>query len=284
MNHPTLNKQLEETRLRLSAIQTQAEAVTEPQVLLSQAIEEVNQSLEELRVAEEELSLQNQELLAFRQKVEAERRRYQESFEFFPEAYLVTDAMGNIQEANRAAGRLLGVSPGFLIKKPLIIFVAEEAHNDFRRLVADIQAGQIVNRELPVQPRGRSALIAQFHVAGAPTGRGFFLLRWIIRDFGERGRTEKSSGEREPTSAKQHWSAIGRMLAALADTSRDALERCRSGLEKLARQIQDHPRALESLAEVQQGQEELARLHRNIRDYAAPALLDSAASDATPKP
>jgi PAS domain S-box-containing protein len=273
MNYPMLDRRLEETRLRLRAIQNQVGSAAEPDLLLAQAIEETNQSLEELRVAEEELSLQNEELLAFRQKLETERRHYHELFDFFPEAYVVTDAMGNIQEANRAAGRLLGVGPGFLIKKPLIIFVPEEGHDDFRRLLAEIRAGQTARKELPVQPRGRSALMAEFHVAGSRTGQGFFLLRWMIRDVSTLCRAEQSLGNGETASAKEKMSAIARMLAGLADTSREALERTQACLEKLAPEIQDRPQALQWLAEFQEAHEELRQLLACIRDYAAPVLL-----------
>jgi PAS domain S-box-containing protein len=273
MNYPLFDKQLEETRLRLHAIQTQSVAVAEPHLLLPQALEEVSQSLEELRVAEEELHAQNEELLAGRQLVEAERRRYRELFEFGLAAYLVTDAMGNIQEANHAAGRLLGVSPSFLMNKPLIVFVAEEAHDDYRRLVADIRAGQQVDRELPIQPSHGSKLPAEVHVGAGRTSQGFFLLRWMIRDLNELKRTNNTPRNGETPLPKEQLSAIGRMLAGLADTSRDALERSQACLEKLALEVQDRPQALQCLAEFQKAQEELRQLHGCISEYAAPVLL-----------
>jgi PAS domain-containing protein len=69
--------------------------------------EELQASLEELQIAEEELQQQQEELAASRYLVEAERQRYQELFNFAPDGYLVTDAHGVIQEANRAAAVLL---------------------------------------------------------------------------------------------------------------------------------------------------------------------------------
>jgi PAS domain S-box-containing protein len=47
-------------------------------------------------------------------------------FEFVPDAYWLTDINGTIQEANRAAGSLLNISPRFLIGKPLSVFVKPE--------------------------------------------------------------------------------------------------------------------------------------------------------------
>ena len=51
--------------------------------------------------------------------LEEERQRYQELFEFAPDGYLVTDALGVIREANRAASELLGIRAEFLRGKPL---------------------------------------------------------------------------------------------------------------------------------------------------------------------
>src|SRR5262245_48108106 len=65
-------------------------------------LEELQGALEELRVAEELLLQQNQELELSAENIESERRRYEDLFEFAPDAYFVTDARGVIQEANRA--------------------------------------------------------------------------------------------------------------------------------------------------------------------------------------
>ena len=47
-----------------------------------------------------------------------------EQFEFTPDAHLVTDRRGNIEQANAAAAVLLGVRKEFLVGKPLPFFVA----------------------------------------------------------------------------------------------------------------------------------------------------------------
>src|SRR5215208_2735718 len=76
-------------------------------------IEELHTALEELRVADEELRQQNEELSAAHFQVEIERQRYQDLFQLAPDAYLVTDLMGIITEANHSASRLLRVEPQF---------------------------------------------------------------------------------------------------------------------------------------------------------------------------
>jgi PAS domain S-box-containing protein len=55
------------------------------------------------------LRAQNAELAAAKRTIEAEHRRYRDLFEFAPDAYLVTDLKGVIQEANGAAAALLCV-------------------------------------------------------------------------------------------------------------------------------------------------------------------------------
>jgi PAS domain-containing protein len=77
--------------------------------VLPELLDDLQTALAELHVAEEEQYQQNEALAAARLAAEAERQRYQELFDFAPDGYLVTDADGTIQEANRAAAILLGV-------------------------------------------------------------------------------------------------------------------------------------------------------------------------------
>lgn len=70
---------------------------------IEDCLEELFSALEELSIAEEELRQQNEMLIAAQSEIEAERQRYQELFEFAPDAYLITDLYGIIREANRVA-------------------------------------------------------------------------------------------------------------------------------------------------------------------------------------
>src|SRR5947207_5720971 len=112
--------------------------------LFSETYEELRTALEELRTVEEELRLQNEALAAAKHEADAERRRYQDLFEFAPDGYIVTDALGNIRAANRAAGRLLNAAPKNLVGKPLVVFIAPEErqffHAELTRLSGDRHA------------------------------------------------------------------------------------------------------------------------------------------------
>jgi PAS domain S-box-containing protein len=74
---------------------------------------------------------QNRELELAHFALEAERQRYLELIDLSPDGYLITSNEGVVQEANRAASNLLGLSPQFLAGKPLLVFIAPEDRRDF---------------------------------------------------------------------------------------------------------------------------------------------------------
>src|SRR5207248_5206071 len=96
----------------------------------SRSTEDMRMAIEELYVAEEELRLQHEELLGVRAELEDQRRGYEELFQLAPDAYLVTNPLGIVREANRAAAELLGIESHFLIGKPLITYVDADDRAD----------------------------------------------------------------------------------------------------------------------------------------------------------
>jgi len=91
----------------------------------------VPRSHEALRVLAEELRRHNDELTRDRRRAEERSEHYRSLYELAPDAYLVTDAMTVIQEANQAAGLLLGVEPERLSGKPLSLFIAHDEHHTY---------------------------------------------------------------------------------------------------------------------------------------------------------
>src|SRR5690349_16190611 len=89
----------------------------------AQIVAELQLALEELRVSEEELHHQADALARSEQTLAHERQRYQDVFEFAPQAYVVTDANGTIETVNRAAAALLGVAPHAVKGKPLVLYL-----------------------------------------------------------------------------------------------------------------------------------------------------------------
>ncbi len=177
-----------------------SELPDEQQELLTEVSEELQVALEELNVAQdellhqhEELLKQNQELVAAREAVEAQRQRYQELFELAPDGYLVTDVLGKIQEANRAAALLLNVNQRFLIGKPLSIFIATQEHKIFRSQLNQLgQVERLDDWEVCLQPRNGTPFDAAFTVAPVRDRSGKLVaLRWLMRDITDRKRAEE---------------------------------------------------------------------------------------------
>src|SRR5262245_29466660 len=162
-------------------------AQTEHSELLSQVLLDLQVSLEELRVAEEEMRQQNEELIIARQTIETEHRRYRDLFEFAPDGYLVTDTAGMIQEANRAAAALLGVSQRALSGKPLVIYLAREHHAAFYALLRQLSQGEGTHMwEAALQPRNGKFVPLSVSVAQLQDPHGSVCgFRWLLRDITE---------------------------------------------------------------------------------------------------
>jgi PAS domain S-box-containing protein len=153
-------------------------------------IEDLKLAVEELRVADGELRQQNEELGAAHLQVDAERQRYQELFELAPDAYLVTNLVGIIREANQSASRLFRISTEYLAGKALATYVAAEDRARFRSLLSD-PASTPAARTAPfrLRIRGGTRLYVEltYSVAHGPDQApiGF---RWLIRDVTEQER------------------------------------------------------------------------------------------------
>jgi two-component system, cell cycle sensor histidine kinase and response regulator CckA len=183
----------------LSQRASQTENQQDDPELLPAAMAETASSLEELSVLVEELKQQNQELIATRYLVEAERQRYQDLFEFAPDAYLVTDINGLIQEANLAAAQLLNVRPSYLLGKPLSVFVDSAESKKFRQLMLQLQQQrQKVTTELNIfHNQGKIDLAAEVTVAfiaGNSQGKTDGL-RWLLRDISDRLQAQQKIQE-----------------------------------------------------------------------------------------
>ena len=153
---------------------------------------ELESSLLELQVIEEELRNNNEMLLDAQKILETERQRYQDLFEFAPDAYLVTDKNGMVLEANQFATTLFGIKHSTLINKPLIIFVAQADHLAFHHLLSAFTTQRAIQAiELKMTSRHGLDIFAAVKVARAEEQGGKYSLRWTIRDITQRKRAEE---------------------------------------------------------------------------------------------
>jgi PAS domain S-box-containing protein len=130
--------------------------------------------------------------------LQVERRRYQELFEFAPDAYLVTDCSGVIQEANQVAAVLFQVDSERLTGLPLGALIGGENrlafHDELARIRFQPDLNQITGWEFRMQPFGAALAVDVSLTVGIlrdeeqrPT-----MLRWIIRDITPRKLAERA--------------------------------------------------------------------------------------------
>jgi PAS domain S-box-containing protein len=185
-SNDAFSRELRSARERIAELQRRAGAGPGPGGgLLPEALAELDVAIEELSVTGQELRSQTDELATTRLALEAQRQRYQELFESAPVAYLITDPLACIGEANRATARLLGVDQRFLAGKPLAAYVAGSDRWAFRTMVNRLQRGdddRVADRPLRIRRRGGEIVPVVATVEPVPDRQGELAgLRWLLR-------------------------------------------------------------------------------------------------------
>jgi PAS domain S-box-containing protein len=169
--------------------------------MLPQAFKELGSNSRMLQLAAEELYLQNEELLRTRNLVEAECQRYKNLFDFAPNAYLLTNPQGIIQEANHLAITLLNVPKHYLVNKPLINFIPLEERRRFRNDLNEVSSGHSdSSRELSIGLQQRDGKLLHSALTVAPVrneyGNTMYLL-WLLREIPEPQQPELALANHE---------------------------------------------------------------------------------------
>jgi PAS domain S-box-containing protein len=212
-----LERQVHAAQDRLQQLQQQAGGSGLQNPLLTEAIAELSIALEELEVASEELYQQNEELLNTRQSLEAERQRYQNLFDFAPDAYLVTDRQGIIESINGAAESLFNVRRDYAQNKSLTLLIAKSHHpfiySQLDRIAQSIehpgqaQAQSPRSRKHHFSPNSATIVLQDQEVSAKPRQQATFPvslslsveydrqgeiahLYWLVRDLRERKQAE----------------------------------------------------------------------------------------------
>ncbi len=146
-------------------------------------IETKNLSLESsLNILESSLT----ELEIGQRSLGGELDRYRELFDFAPDGYFVTDANGDIANANRAATLMFGSQP---ISQNLEEFVYPSYREQFQRLLGQLQRGQnIKSLDFRMQFPTGQPFDASFTIISirAPLDGRVIGMRWWIQDITQR--------------------------------------------------------------------------------------------------
>lgn len=139
----------------------------------------------EMQMALEMLALMWEEIVGQRESLHREHRRFEDFFEFSPDAYAITDAGGNVREANVALADLLGAPREALVGRPLGSFVLEADRAGFiSRFVglAMHPVSQPLSWSCRVQPSGGAPREVSVSVRAIPLRRsGVAGLCWLLR-------------------------------------------------------------------------------------------------------
>ena len=220
-------------------------------------------------MAEGKLHQQHEALLETQQLLEGVRLRYGMLLALVPEGYLVTNAMGIIEEANCAAATLLGVSPETLVGTPLLLFIGQHDQQAFRTQLSCLLTQRRAQVwETSIQSRNGPLFPAVMIIAVSPSVPGMpTTLFWLFRDLTERQRLEKELQHIE------HLTLLGKLAASVSHEIRNPLSTISLYTELLDEEVRQHhfpaalqARMLESLAEIQRAR---SRMQHIVEDYLA---------------
>jgi PAS domain S-box-containing protein len=269
---PRLSAKVEELRADLAALRRDLPAAREESLL--RRLADLELAVEEVDVAETELAVWHEELLAMREELETERQRYQDLFESAPDAYLVTNLDGTIQECNQAACALLRQSRRALRGKPLVVFIDSADRAAFRALFSRLAAGQrIEDWEVPLRPRGAPPFPAQLSAVlhDAAGGRD---LRWLVRDLSQRKAMEQALRETEERLRHaQRLEAIGRLAGGIAHSFNNLLAAIAFHSELVAQGVRKDERLAGHVEEIQKAGERAATLASQLLAFSRKSVL-----------
>jgi PAS domain S-box-containing protein len=177
MSEQPLKGYIERTTAFLQSLSKKTDLTAqEREELLSQVLLQVSVDMEELEVTQQELEEKDRSL-------EQVHRHYQQLFDLAPNAYLVTDSLGIIQETNGAAAQMLGVSQEKLRGKPLVLFLSPDARRQFFSHLAQVKdADQIRGWEARCEPRGRPPFLAAISATAWREGDTITGICWLLSD------------------------------------------------------------------------------------------------------
>ena len=199
MDSETFAQELHAARDRGAWLQERVLEAVERNAVVPEMLDELSTVLEELRVSEDELLAHHELITEGRQSIEARLDQHRMLFELAPAAYLITDAVGVIQRANRRAASLLGIDQHFLVGRPLALYMAADDRRRLWQRLNAVHAGDAETWRLRLQPRGRGPVpvVVATTVADKQAG-GISELHWQFLELAASSDRPAASSPRPP--------------------------------------------------------------------------------------
>src|SRR5262245_29439418 len=206
---------------RVDALRACAERMS--RLVAEQRLPEIPDAREELLRALDGVTTELDSLQLERDDARAETMRAELSLaaarhllEEGPDGYIITDSLGVIVQANRAAAQFLGVSARFLVRKPLSLFIDETDQRAFRSRVNNVHSRGPGEWPVRMRPREGPPFVAGLSVAPFKVGDPKSDLRWFMRDASVRQRAEELAAAQEFTTQMLESERVARSDAEAA--------------------------------------------------------------------
>jgi PAS domain S-box-containing protein len=275
---------------RLDVMRQRVQDIEYHRVSPNEAVQELLLAIEELRLVEEELRQQNLALETVQHELEEERRRYQHLFHYAPDAYLLTDLVGIVREANLSAARLLNMRTRLLPGKAVVSFVAPE---DRQRVRAELDRWRFEPTpkilEVRLKPRDGDAFDAAITLSvarGGPhdTAVGF---RWQVRDISAQRqltdelRVREESARRDAAASEasarhvQKLESIGVLAGGIAHDFNNLLHVVLGNADLARLQLPSDSPAREHVDEVVRATQRAADLTQQLLAYSGRGVVET---------
>lgn len=179
---------------------------------------------------------------------------------------------GSIRSYNQAAEAMFGYKEQEVLGKNISCLMPapySDEHDDYISNYLETGIARIIGigREVVGLRKDGSTFPAHLAVSELEMGKERFFTG-IVRDI-----TRQYAAEQRAKQAER-LAAIGETVAGLAHESRNAFQRSQACLEMLALELEDQPDELELVERTQDALNHLHHLYEEVRDYAAPIILD----------
>lgn len=200
--------------------------------------------------------------------------RYQELFDFAPDAQFVTDAKGIIREANHAAAALFGHSKEYLIGKPLGLCLIQEARAGFYQCLLRLKTSWSQGYECRIDGRsiGIDAVVQAVVTERSRIDPGS--VRWHFQDITPRKHAERANRELLQRLLTSQENERRRISREIHDQLGQELTAISFGLKDLEAAISEESPARRRLGTLKEAVDRLGRKAHELAFDLRPAALD----------